>query len=189
MVDADESTELWRHPNKGIYKNSKALLYIFGTWQIDFCSEQFLFEIRHRLRYAVAATAVSTVVINLYQFILKKIIWQPIRWRSHCLSLSHFLLSISHTEALSLSKSFSLSLKIFLSLSQNLSLSLLNAFTFTLSYIHPLLPTSSGQSYKASTIIIYESRVIKCKLFSRKYDSGVIILALRGFIRLATWCR
>ena len=74
MVDADESTELWRHPNKGIYKNSKALLYIFGTWQIDFCSEQFLFEIRHRLRYAVAATAVSTVVINLYQFILKKII-------------------------------------------------------------------------------------------------------------------
>ena len=167
-------------PKQGhIFKNSKALLYIFGTWQIDFCSEQFLFEIRHRLRYAVAAAAVSTVVINLYQFILKK---NYLTTHSMAFSLSQpfslFAFDLTHGS--------SLSLKIFLSLSQNLSLSLLNAFTFTLSYIHPLLPTSSGQSYKASTIIIYESRVVKCKLFSRKYDSGVIILALRGFIRLAT---
>ena len=135
MVDADESTELWRHPNKGIYKNSKALLYIFGTWQIDFCSEQFLFEIRHRLRYAVAATAVSTVVINLYQFILKK---NSLTTHSMAFSLSHpsslFSFDLTHGSSLSLSKSFSLSLKIFLSLFLMLSRS--HCLTFIRSYLH-----------------------------------------------------
>ena len=41
---------------------------------------------------------------------------------------------------------------------------------------------TSGQSYKASTIVIYESRVVNIS----NYDCGVIIYDRRSFIRLAT---
>ena len=52
-------------------------------------------------------------------------------------------------------------------------------------------PTAcSGQSYKASMIVIYESRVVNTfKQFTSKYNSRVIIYARRRFIIFATGSR
>ena len=43
-----------------------------------------------------------------------------------------------------------------------------------------------GQSYKASTIVNYDSRVVIMGYFQVRYDSRVVIYDCRGFIRFAT---
>ena len=43
-----------------------------------------------------------------------------------------------------------------------------------------------GQSYKASTIVNYDSRVVIMGYFQVRYDSRVVIHDCRGFIRFAT---
>ena len=47
-------------------------------------------------------------------------------------------------------------------------------------------PQTSGQSYKHSTIVIYDPRVVIWGVFKSRYDSRVVIYERTLFIRLAT---
>ena len=44
---------------------------------------------------------------------------------------------------------------------------------------------TSGQSYKASTLVIYDSRVVRMSYLLVNYDSRVVIYERKMFIRLA----